>query len=91
MYATNCIGQGSTTAAFNIFNDGVLTQLTNVTSGATFAVDGYHLSAVVAGTYTDMSATYTDDIDGDTWATWGPGCDFYPVATASRVIITSFY
>ena len=59
--------------------DGIIESTYAVTSGISFASDGYHLDATDTGAIdqgTDLSAIFTDDIDGGTRSgTWDIGCD----------------
>lgn len=86
--AINCIAQGFSTAGFDGSFDATTTC---TTSGVTFVGgDDYHLAAgdtVARGNGTDLSATFTDDIDGDTRSAWDIGPDEYqgaPAATGGK-------
>lgn len=79
-----------------------LTSTTNVSSNVLFESDGFHLKAGFVGSArgqgTDLSATFTDDIDGDTITRgWSIGCDWYAPVTASnpsgtsRILPTYYY
>ena len=69
-------------------------QTTNVTSGVTFAADGYHLDSTDTGAIgngTDLSAdavfAFDDDIDGETRNDWDIGADEYVASSTRRRVI----
>ena len=84
VYAKNC-GFSSVTTALS----GTVTETTNSTSTPTFvdaANDDFHLDDEDATWHsegTDLSATFTDDIDGDTRSAWSIGMDDGAAAAAA--------
>lgn len=44
-------------------------------------------STKLQGTGTDLSGTFTTDIDGETWTTWGIGIDFKAAAAAGSLAL----
>lgn len=80
---TNCISQGNGSAFGTSSASNVWDQTTCVTSDVSFDTDGYHLASddtEATGQGTDLSTSFTFDIDSDTRSTpWSIGADTYAV------------
>ena len=87
-------GLNTTTSASNDGSDGSSTVAYSTSSGAYFTSvtegsEDFHITNTSSDLYeagTDLSGTFTDDIDGDTRSAWDIGVDYIEGAGAVRRI-----